>query len=125
MLDEYDFIKPVRSSMNRREGCVDLSDGVLDWVRLVKERSPAWEVIWTGHPWIMACVRDELVQFSEQADEPGPDAAAEAPLELVAAGVQDSLQERQQFAVRLRSRLDQRGFVDAQEISETIAGIAG
>jgi hypothetical protein len=105
--------------------CVDLREGVSDWIRLTNHWGRDWQPIESGHPGVLARVIGSAVQVSIQAD----DFPSEIPV-----GVQVDIHqlrraaeagtiEIHRFAERLGTRMKVRGFADAERLAQTIAGL--
>ena len=106
--------------------CVDLQEGVRDWLQLAESWPADWRPVESGHPGVLARVRLGRVEVSEQADDFPDDitAAVSLPTEQLRAAAQVGLREVHAFAERLERRFVERGVEPAGQLARVVAGLA-
>lgn len=105
------------------ECCSDLGD-VVNWKQAANLRSPKWEMLWIGHPWIS--VRFEapwlVLSGTHESDSP-TDRWGVCPDELHGV-VKDAQRDLEHFAAQVATCLPSLGFYgDAGAMSQTLAGL--
>lgn len=105
--------------------CVDLDEGVADWVRLSEEWPAEWTGVESGHPGVLARRQEDRVQISEQPDD-FPDEivpAVEVGLDQLRRALPSALEEIELFAERLHPRLAARSVPDPDRCARIVAGL--
>lgn len=106
--------------------CVDLKEGVADWVRLSEEWPATWTGVESGHPGVLARWQGDRIQVSEQADD-FPDRilpSIELGIDQLRAALPRALVEISLFASRLEPRLAAREVDEPKSRALIVAGLA-
>jgi hypothetical protein len=106
--------------------CVDLEDGVRDWIALCEEWPSAWTGVESGHPGVLARRLGDRVQFSQQLDDLGPNIspALDVPLAALQNALVPALASIEAFALRLGDHFAARGMEDPHRFSRIVAGLS-
>ena len=105
--------------------CVDLREGVADWIRLTRSWGSSWESVESGHPGVLARVIGQAVQISTQQDDFPQEipVAVQVNIDHLQRAADAGAVEIRRFAKRLEARMRDRGYEDPGPLARTIAGL--
>jgi hypothetical protein len=105
--------------------CVDLDEGVRDWIRLAAEWPAEWTGVESGHPGVLARRDGDRIFVSAQADEfpTAIPAAVQISTRQLSAALAPALASIEQFAERLADELAMRGVEDHAAKARLVAGL--
>ena len=106
--------------------CVDLQEGVADWVRLGEEWPSSWTGVESGHPGVLARRQGDRIRVSAQADDFPPliIPTVEFGVAQLRAALPSALEEISSFASRLDPRLAVRRVDDPGARAMVVAGLS-
>lgn len=104
--------------------CVDLEEGVTDWVRLANEWPETWTPVESGHPGVLARWSGDRVHVSPQLDDSTEfRVAVDVAREQIRSAIPPAQAEIVAFAQRLRRQLEIRDVPDAAVRARVVAGL--
>lgn len=106
--------------------CVDLQEGVADWVRLGERWPKRWRGVESGHPGVLARRLGVRIQVSDQADDFPKRIVPRVQFTVaqLRAAVPSALAEIASFASRLEPRLAERGVGEPRRHASIVAGLS-